>query len=240
MGIINHKKKKKKGRRKGTKCSSRASTGIIQPILLSTGLDTQSSNKMAGPHEKETRQYNLTKGSEFGGLGIQTSVVAIVVENVTPPTRPYDIYALVAAIRERPRVFAWCLYACYCSMVVAFESVATGTSTSIPRFRKDFGHPFEGGYVLDHRWQSAFDAGPRVGSVIATLSQGPLADKFGRRTMLMCSLTISLTAYSFEVAADSRALFLCGRVLNGVTLGVSTATVMTYSSEVSPFPFLNC
>jgi MFS family permease len=52
--------------------------------------------------------------------------------------------------------------------------------------------------------------------------------------MFMGSLVVSFTAYSFEVAAESKALFFCGRVLNGITLGVSTATAMTYSSEVGP------
>ena len=155
------------------------------------------------------------------------------VEHAPLRRQPYDIHAFVAAIRERPKVFGWCLYTCYCSLVVAFESVATGSSTSIPRFRQDFGYPFADDYVLDARWQAAFDAGPRVSSVVAALCQGPLADRFGRRTMLMGSLVVSFTAYSFEVASKTKALFFCGRVLNGITLGVSTATAMTYSSEVS-------
>lgn len=146
--------------------------------------------------------------------------------------RPHNISIFLAAIRQRPKVFGWCIYACYCSLVVAFESVATGLSTSIPQFRKDFGYPFAGEYVLDARWQAAFDAGPRFSSVIATLCQGLMADKFGRRMMFIGSLVVSFTAYSLEVGADSKAVFLCGRVLNGITLGVSTATAMTYTSEV--------
>ncbi|KAH8768208.1 general substrate transporter [Diaporthe sp. PMI_573] len=189
---------------------------------------------MAAPDDGETHQYSFSKES---GVAQET------VPHASLQKRPYGIYAFVAAIRERPKVFGWCLYACYCSLVVAFESVATGSSTSIPKFRKDFGYPFAGGYVLDARWQAAFDAGPRVSSVIATLCQGTLADKFGRRAMFMGSLVVSFTAYSFEVAAESKALFFCGRVLNGITLGVSTATAMTYSSEIISLPlrgFIPC
>lgn len=180
---------------------------------------------MAAPADKETHQCEPDKG---GGAAPE------LVGHAPVRNRPHGISAFFGAIRERPKVFGWCLYACYCSLVVAFESVATGSSTSIPRFRKDFGYPFAGDYVLDARWQAAFDAGPRVSSVIATLCQGTLADKFGRRMMLIGSLIVSFTAYSLEVSADSKAVFFCGRVLNGITLGVSTATAMTYSSEVGP------
>lgn len=185
---------------------------------------------MAATDEKTGRHCDINDG-----VAVQE-----VTDHAPVAKRRFDLQSFVAAIRERPRVFVWCLYACYCSMVVAFESVATGLSTSIPQFRKDFGYPFAGDYVLDARWQAAFDAGPRVSSVIATLCQGSLADKFGRRAMLMGSLVVSLTAYSFEVAAENKAQFLCGRVLNGITLGVSTATAMTYYSEVSSKSFLHC
>ncbi|KAL1863931.1 hypothetical protein Daus18300_008080 [Diaporthe australafricana] len=179
---------------------------------------------MEAPADKKTHLYELDK---------EVGAVPEVVVDAPVRKQPHDISAFFGAIRERPKVFGWCLYACYCSLVVAFESVATGSSTSIPRFRKDFGYPFAGDYVLDARWQAAFDAGPRVSSVVATLCQGTLADKFGRRMMLIGSLVVSFTAYSLEVSAESKAVFFCGRVLNGMTLGVSTATAMTYSSESS-------
>lgn len=178
---------------------------------------------MASLADKETDQSELEK---------KDGLIQDVTEHAPPRKRPHDISAFLAAIRERPKVFGWCIYACYCSLVVAFESVATGSSTSIPQFRKDFGYPFSDGYVLDARWQAAFDAGPRISSVIATLSQGTLADKFGRKMMFIGSLMISFTAYSLEVGAETNVVFFCGRVLNGITLGVSTATAMTYSSEV--------
>ena len=66
----------------------------------------------------------------------------------------------LASIRRRPLSVAWCLFAVWTVLLVSFENQAAGNIISVPRFREDFGHAFEGSYVLDANWQSAFQGAP--------------------------------------------------------------------------------
>ncbi len=45
-------------------------------------------------------------------------------------------------------------------MLTSFDNQASGTVIGIPQFRKDFGTPFGGDYVLPAKWQSAYNGAP--------------------------------------------------------------------------------
>lgn len=54
----------------------------------------------------------------------------------------------------------WCVYACWCVILLSFDAQASGAVVGIPQFRKDFGYPYNGDYVLSAEWQSAFGGAP--------------------------------------------------------------------------------
>lgn len=64
------------------------------------------------------------------------------------------------SIKKYPLAFFWSLFAVWCVLLVSFENQASGNIIGIPEFRKDFGSEFEGNYVLDAKWQSAFQGAP--------------------------------------------------------------------------------
>lgn len=66
----------------------------------------------------------------------------------------------IEAIKDFPLAFLWSLYAVWCVLLVSFENQAGGNIIGIPQFRKDFGHAYAGDYVLDSKWQSAFQGAP--------------------------------------------------------------------------------
>jgi hypothetical protein len=47
-----------------------------------------------------------------------------------------------------------------------FDGLAGGVVTSIAEFRKDFGYPYEGDYVVDANWQLGFLAATLFGMKI--------------------------------------------------------------------------
>jgi hypothetical protein len=59
-----------------------------------------------------------------------------------------------------PWASAWCVYAAWCIILLSFDVQASGSVVGIPRFRQDFGYEFEGGFVLQASWQSAFNGAP--------------------------------------------------------------------------------
>jgi hypothetical protein len=71
----------------------------------------------------------------------------------------------LASFRKYPWSCAWSIYMVWVVLLVSFENQAAGNVIGIPEFRKDFGNQFiaEDGtvsYVIDARWQSAFQGAP--------------------------------------------------------------------------------
>lgn len=59
-----------------------------------------------------------------------------------------------------PWASAWCVYACWCIILLSFDVQAGGAVVGIPQFRKDFGYAYNGDYVLSANWQAAFGGAP--------------------------------------------------------------------------------
>lgn len=67
---------------------------------------------------------------------------------------------VLASLRQYPWASAWCVYACWCIVLLSFDGQAAAAIVGIPQFRKDFGYAFNGDYVLPTHWQSIFNAAP--------------------------------------------------------------------------------
>lgn len=63
-------------------------------------------------------------------------------------------------VKQYPLSCFWAVYAVWCIMLCSFENQAAGNIIGIPEFRKDFGSPYNGDYVLAAKWQSAFQGAP--------------------------------------------------------------------------------
>ncbi|RSL57024.1 hypothetical protein CEP53_006609 [Fusarium sp. AF-6] len=140
----------------------------------------------------------------------------------------------IAAMRKHPLDTAWAFFAVVSCLLVSFENQASGMVLSIPQFRKDFGNEFEGSYVLDADWQSAFYGGPVASSVIGTFSAGYLADKLGRKPIIGVSIALSFVAIAIEFIATTPAMFFGGKFLNGFLTGIILSVAVTYVGEVTP------
>ena len=101
-----------------------------------------------------------------GTQDIETKAVAALYENVTEvpsdraPSEDDVQLNKLATLKQNPRVIAWCVFAVWVIVLTSFESLASSIVLGIPQFRKDFGYPFEGNYVLDTIWPSAISGGP--------------------------------------------------------------------------------
>ncbi|KAH8812998.1 putative maltose permease [Xylogone sp. PMI_703] len=138
------------------------------------------------------------------------------------------------AIRRNPRAFWWSIYAVWTLFLVGFDNQASGIIFGIPQFRKDFGHYFDGNYVLDAKWQSAFSGAPLASNLISSLIAGQVSDKIGRRYTIAIALLISFAAVTLEATAVSNEVFFAGKFLNGFVTGTLTSVSVSYIAEISP------
>src|SRR5262249_40397570 len=82
--------------------------------------------------------------------------------------------------------------------------------------------------------QGVIVSGVLIGAVGGALSGGRLADRFGRRRLLIVTSLIFIAGALICAAAGSPAVLIGGRIVVGVAIGLSSTTVPVYISEVSP------
>jgi MFS transporter, putative metabolite:H+ symporter len=73
-----------------------------------------------------------------------------------------------------------------------------------------------------------------VGYVIGALILSPLADRFGRRDILLVTLVITGLGSLFNAFVGDYNTFIIARVITGIGVGADLALVATYINEVAP------
>ncbi|PGH06949.1 hypothetical protein AJ79_06423 [Helicocarpus griseus UAMH5409] len=76
---------------------------------------------------------------------------------------------------------------------------------------------------------SALAAGSIVGSIIA----GPISNKWGRRWSIMFACLWWLAGTAIQAAVTGAGTLIAGRVLNGVTVGITSSQVPVYLAEIA-------
>ncbi|KAH5039375.1 hypothetical protein HBI70_111610 [Parastagonospora nodorum] len=173
-------------------------------------------------------------------------------ENISDPMHPAQTSELghlanqedhevgkLASFRKYPFACAWSVYMVWVVLLVSFENQAAGNIIGIPEFRKDFGHEFTApdgttSYVIDAKWQSAFQGAPVASAIVGALGCGALADWLGRRLVVMVCIALSFVAITMEFVATTNELFFGGKFLNGFLTGALASVTVTYIGEVAP------
>jgi sugar porter (SP) family MFS transporter len=73
-----------------------------------------------------------------------------------------------------------------------------------------------------------------AGAIVGSLSGGRLADRFGRRLILLGTALIFIAGAIVCALAPSLSVLVAGRVIVGLGIGLASTTVPVYISEVSP------
>lgn len=73
-----------------------------------------------------------------------------------------------------------------------------------------------------------------AGYVVGTLLLSPLADRFGRRNMLLLTMLITGLGSLYNALAPDYTNFVIARIITGIGIGADLAIVNTYINEVAP------
>jgi len=73
-----------------------------------------------------------------------------------------------------------------------------------------------------------------AGYVVGTLALSPVADRIGRRSMLLITMLITGLGSLYTALSPDYANFVVSRVITGIGIGADLAIVNTYINEVSP------
>ncbi|KAF2745447.1 general substrate transporter [Sporormia fimetaria CBS 119925] len=81
--------------------------------------------------------------------------------------------------------------------------------------------------------QGAIGSALAAGSVVGSIMAGPVSDYMGRRNSLMFSCIFWLIGTAVQVACNGRGMLIAGRVLNGITVGITSSQVPVYLAEIA-------
>jgi MFS family permease len=95
------------------------------------------------------------------------------------------------------------------------------------RYQDYFNKPSE---LLQGGINGALSAGCFVGALFA----GFPADKFSRKYTLIGASFLFIIGSVFQAASNGVALLCVGRVLNGISVGITSMVVPLYQSEIAP------
>jgi MFS family permease len=81
--------------------------------------------------------------------------------------------------------------------------------------------------------QGAIGSSLAAGSVVGALFAGPLSDRYGRRDTIAFSTSFWILGTIVQVTTKGVGQLIAGRILNGVTVGITSSQVPVYLAEIS-------
>lgn len=90
-----------------------------------------------------------------------------------------------------------------------------------------FGHP-------DSNMQGGITASMSAGSFIGAIASGWLADHYGRRGALMAASVVWIIGAALQCSAQNVAHLIVGRIVSGLSIGVTSSQVCVYLAELAP------
>lgn len=81
--------------------------------------------------------------------------------------------------------------------------------------------------------QGGITASMPAGSLVGALSSSFIADKYSRRTAIQVAALIWIVGAIFQTACNGIAMLCVGRVIAGLAIGIASAIVPVYQSEIA-------
>ena len=81
--------------------------------------------------------------------------------------------------------------------------------------------------------QGAIGSSLAAGSVIGSAIAGPFSDRVGRRNAIFYSCFFWLAGTALQTATNGFGMLVGGRILNGITVGITSSQVPVYLAEIA-------
>ncbi len=124
-------------------------------------------------------------------------------------------------------------YTVFISLIVALGGFLMGFDSAVisgatPFYRETFGLD-SGSMLIGFSVSSLI-----LGAIIGNISAGKLADRFGRRQILMVTAVLFGSSAILSALAPSINVFLVARIIGGLGVGMALLIAPMYIAEVSP------
>ncbi|KAJ5682956.1 hypothetical protein N7462_006121 [Penicillium macrosclerotiorum] len=139
-------------------------------------------------------------------------------------------------LAQNPWVILYCLYGNLGALMYGFDNLVLSLALSMSGFDKQYGQLVGSTYVIPAYWQSLWNALSQVATMFGATAAGPVQDYFGRRAGFLLGAIFSAAGVAIVYTSSTPGVFLAGKIVNGLSLGLCLTAGQTYISEVTPLP----
>ncbi len=153
-------------------------------------------------------------------------------EQISEEERRYTFWRAIVAHR---RILLHSVAAFAGGMVFGYDTIANGATISMPGFMLFFGARTESGSLfIPSIWASLWTAMSNLLQAIGGFLIGFATDRLGRKWPCVGACVISIIGVGVQYGAQTRAILLVGKMINGFAVGCILATSTAWASEISP------
>nr|POF01186.1 general alpha-glucoside permease [Quercus suber] len=133
------------------------------------------------------------------------------------------------ALKMYPTAAGWSVFFSLGVIMTAFDPQLLGNLYATPAFQRDFGHLYQGQYIISAPWQTGLNMGNPIGQLFGAFFAAYPMEWYGPVCVILT------TAFIFvQFFARSLPVLLVGEILGGLVLGTYATIAPTYASEVCP------
>ncbi|KAJ4178842.1 hypothetical protein NW767_014770 [Fusarium falciforme] len=140
----------------------------------------------------------------------------------------------IQAIKENKWPLVWCMYMFFLCITWGYDGLAGAIVISIAQFRRDYGTPYNGDWVIDANWQLGFQAATSFGLIFGAFASGLAINRYGRQPVILVAFLLSVAGAFLQYFAKDLAMFFGGKILTGIPMGAFTTAAPPYASEMAP------
>jgi len=128
-----------------------------------------------------------------------------------------------------------CVFAAIGGILFGYDSGYINGVLAMDYFKRHFGHLRDDGKYDIHTWErSLITSILSAGTFFGALFAGWLADAIGRRLAILVACVVFSVGVILQAASTGVTLLVIGRLIAGFGVGIVSATVILYMSEIAP------
>ncbi|KAH8826028.1 MSTA protein [Flagelloscypha sp. PMI_526] len=138
------------------------------------------------------------------------------------------------------KAYLTCVFAAFGGILFGYDSGYIGGVLAMNYFTQQFGGPVPvsndapNGYAISTSDKSLITSILSAGTFFGALFAGWLADFIGRRLTIVVACVLFIVGVILQTASSTVGLLVGGRVVAGFAVGIISATVILYMSEIAP------
>ena len=139
-----------------------------------------------------------------------------------------------AAIGAHYPAVLWALFINLATVLKGMDGGIVGSLVGIEPFKEQYGYIYDGSYIIEAHWLSAFNYANKLGAIVGAFTAGFAYDRLGPRPMMAICSVGSVAFIFVQFFSSTPAQLFVGQLLNGCIIAFYPVCASAFVGEVCP------